>query len=138
MVSVYDEKIFVVAGDGAYDRCGILGLSFKGEACRARLIKEIEVFVRNKELYRVAARYLTLRLYRDGIVITIVPVRTRAGGTCPMIWRTFSLLSSMLSMSFLLLSISQSHCCSYFKGSASLTYISKQLLSLTIAVVHQL
>ena len=67
MVSVYDEKIFVVAGDGAYDRCGILGLSFKGEACRARLIKEIEVFVRNKELYRVAARYLTLRLYRDGI-----------------------------------------------------------------------
>ena len=69
MVSVYDEKIFAVAGDGAYDRCSIFGLSFKGEACRVRLIKEIEVFVRNKELYRVVARYLTLRLYRDGIAM---------------------------------------------------------------------
>ena len=67
MVSVYDEKIFAVAGDGTHDRCGIFVLSFKGEACRARLIKEIEVFVRYKEFYRVVARYLALRLYRDGI-----------------------------------------------------------------------
>ena len=67
MVSVYDEKIFAVAGDGAHDRCGIFVLSFKGDACRARLIKEIEVFVRDKELNRVFARYLSLRLYRDGI-----------------------------------------------------------------------
>lgn len=52
---------------GAYDRCGILVLSFKGDVCRAWLIKEIEIFVRNKELYRVVARYLTLCFYRDGI-----------------------------------------------------------------------
>ena len=67
MVSVYDEQLVVVAGDGAHDWGGILVLSFKGDACRARLIKEIEVFVRYKEFYRVVARYLALRLYRDGI-----------------------------------------------------------------------
>ena len=53
MVPVYDEKIFAVAGDGTHDGCGIIVLSFKGEACHARLIKEIEVFVRNKELYQI-------------------------------------------------------------------------------------
>ena len=68
MVSVYDEQLVVVAGDGAHDWCGIFVLSFKGDTCRARLIKEIEIFVRYKEFYRVIARYLSLRLNRDGIV----------------------------------------------------------------------
>ena len=67
MISGDDEQLVVVAGDGAHDWGNAIVLSFYGEACCARLIKEIEVFVRNKELYRVAARYLTLRLYRDGI-----------------------------------------------------------------------
>ena len=67
MVSADNEQLVVVAGDGAHDWGGIIVLSFKGDACRARLIKEIEVFVRNKELYRVVAHYLTLRLYRYGI-----------------------------------------------------------------------
>ena len=67
MVSVYDEQLVVVAGDGAHDRGNVIVLSFNGEACRARLIKKIEVFVRNKELYRVVAHYFALRLYRDGI-----------------------------------------------------------------------
>ena len=67
MVSVYDEQLVVVAGDGTHDRGNVIVLSFKGDACHARLIKEIEVFVRNKELYRVVAHYFALRLYRDGI-----------------------------------------------------------------------
>lgn len=44
MVSVYNKQFVIVAGDGAYDWCGILVLSFKGDACRAWLIKEIEIF----------------------------------------------------------------------------------------------
>ena len=67
MVSVYDEQLVVVAGDGTHDWGIVIVLSFKSDACRARLIKEIEVFVRNKELYRVVAHYFALRLYRDGI-----------------------------------------------------------------------
>lgn len=35
---------------GAHDWSYVIVLSFKGDACRARLIKEIEMFVRNKEL----------------------------------------------------------------------------------------
>ena len=67
MVSVYDEQLVVVAGDGTHDWCGIIVLSFKGEACRARLIKEIVVFVRDKDLYGIVVRDLALRLYRDRI-----------------------------------------------------------------------
>ena len=67
MVSVYDQQLVVVAGDGTHDWGNVIALSFKGHACRARLIKEIEVFVRNKELYGIVVRYLTLRLNRDGI-----------------------------------------------------------------------
>ena len=43
MVSVYDEQLVVVAGDETHDWGGIFVLSFKGEACRARRIKEIEM-----------------------------------------------------------------------------------------------
>lgn len=67
MISEDDEQLVAVAGDGAHDWCGILVLSFKGKACRAWLIKEIKVFVRDKELYRVVAHYFALCFYRDGI-----------------------------------------------------------------------
>ena len=67
MISGDDEQLVILAGDGTHDWGNVIVLSFKGDACRARLIKEIEEFVRNKELYRVVARYLSLRLYRDGI-----------------------------------------------------------------------
>ena len=67
MISEDDEQLVVVAGDRAHDGCGILVLSFKGDTCREWLIKEIEILVRNKELYRVVAVDLSLRLYRDGI-----------------------------------------------------------------------
>ena len=67
MVFAYDEQLVVVAGDGTHDWGNVIVLSFKGNACRAWLIKEIEVFVRNKELYRVVAHYLPLRLYRYGV-----------------------------------------------------------------------
>ena len=122
MVSVYNEQLVVVAGDGTHDRGNVIVLSFKGDACHARLIKEIEVFVRNKELYRVAARYLTLRLYRDGIADGVKGDGKgdddkrndhradpyKSWRHLPNDVRTFSLRSSMLSVSFLLLSISQS------------------------------
>ncbi len=43
MLSGDDEQLVVVVGDGAHDWCGILVLSFKGDACCARLVKEIKV-----------------------------------------------------------------------------------------------
>ena len=67
MISGDDERLVVVVGDGTHDWGIVIVLSFKSDACRARLIKEIEVFVRNKELYGIVVRYLTLRLNRDGI-----------------------------------------------------------------------
>jgi len=67
MISGDDERFVIVAGDGTHDWGIVIVLSFKSDACRAWLIKEIEVFVRNKELYRVVAHYLPLRLYRYGV-----------------------------------------------------------------------
>lgn len=67
MVSVYDEQLVVVVGDGTHDWGNVIVLSFKGNACRARLIKEIEVFVRNKDFYSIVGGDFALRLYRDGI-----------------------------------------------------------------------
>ena len=51
MISRDNEQLVIVAGDGAHDWCGILVLSFKGDMYRARLIKEIEIFVRDKDFY---------------------------------------------------------------------------------------
>lgn len=114
----------VVADDEALYRRGIFGLPLKGDACHARLVKEIEVFVWDEEFYSAIVIYLALGLYRDGIANGIESHGKgdddkrddhRTGshkdwGTWPMMRRTFSLRSSMLSASLLLLSISQSHC----------------------------
>lgn len=67
MLTFHDNQIPAIVVNPTHTGHGILVLPFHGDACRAGLIKEIKVFVRNKELYRVVARYLALRLYRDGI-----------------------------------------------------------------------
>ena len=67
MLTFHDNQIPAIVVNPTHTGHGILVLPFHGDACRAELIKEIKVFVRNKELYRAVARYLALRLYRDGI-----------------------------------------------------------------------
>lgn len=67
MLTFHDNQIPAIVVNPTHTEHGILVLPFHGDACRARLIKEIEIFVRYKEFYRVVARYLALRLYRDGI-----------------------------------------------------------------------
>ena len=57
----------VVADDEVLYRRGIFGLPLKGDACHARLVKEIEVFVWDEEFYSAIVIYLALGLYRDGI-----------------------------------------------------------------------